>query len=94
MKIWMTRCTLTSVSGDKRSEKAIESHSRSLKVKEGQGRSFPITGFTFQVRKVIGEVVGGVVVACRIIVSAPVPVPFLWTLDFGSGTWIWGWTWA
>ena len=27
-------------------------------------------------------------VACRIIVSAPVPVPFLWTLDFGFGTWI------
>ena len=26
-------------------------------------------------------------VACRIIVSAP--VPFLWTLDFGFGTWIW-----
>ena len=25
-------------------------------------------------------------VACRIIVSAPVPVPFLWTLDFGFGT--------
>ena len=29
------------------------------------------------------------VVACRIIVSAPVPVPFLWTLDFRFGTWIW-----
>jgi len=28
-------------------------------------------------------------VACRIIVSAPVPVPFLWTLDLGFGTWIW-----
>ena len=28
--------------------------------------------------------------ACRIILSAPVPVPFLWTLDFGLGfgTWI------
>ena len=24
----------------------------------------------------------------RIIVSAPVSVPFLWTLDFGFGTWI------
>ena len=32
---------------------------------------------------------GGGVVAFRIMVSAPVPVPFLWTLDFGSGTWIW-----
>ena len=27
--------------------------------------------------------------ACRIIVSATVPVPFLWTLDLGFGTWIW-----
>ena len=31
--------------------------------------------------------VGGL--ACRIIVSAPVPAPFLWTLDFAFGTWIW-----
>ena len=40
----------------------------------------------------------GGVVACRIIVSAPVPFPFLWTLDFrlldldlglGIGTWNW-----
>ena len=30
----------------------------------------------------------GGVVACRIIVSALVPVPFLWTLDFVFGTWI------
>ena len=29
-----------------------------------------------------GEVM---VVACRIILAAPVPVPFLWTLDFGLG---------
>ena len=36
----------------------------------------------------------GGVVACRIILSAPVPFPFLWTLDFGFGTWIWDWTWA
>ena len=42
----------------------------------------------FKVRKVIGGV-GGVVVACRIILSAPVPFPFLWTLDLGFGTWIW-----
>ena len=28
------------------------------------------------------------VVACKIIVSAPVPVPFLWTLDLEFGTWI------
>ena len=31
---------------------------------------------------------GGGVVACRVIVSAPVSVPFLWTLDFGFWTWI------
>ena len=28
-------------------------------------------------------------VACWIIVSGPVPDPFLWTLDFGFRTWIW-----
>ena len=52
---------------------------------EGHGWSFPITRFTFQVRKVMG----GWVVDCRIILSAPVPVPFLWTLDFRLWTWIW-----
>ena len=33
-------------------------------------------------------------VSCRIILSAPVPFLFLWTLDFGLGfwTWIWGLT--
>ena len=36
-----------------------------------------------------GVVVGGWWVACRIIVSAPVLVPFLWTLDLGFETWIW-----
>ena len=30
-----------------------------------------------------------VVVACRIIVSAPVPFLFLWTLDLGFWTWNW-----
>ena len=69
---------------------------------EVHGWSFPETTLTFQVRKVMG---GWVVVTCRIIVSAPVPVPFLWTLDFdselGFRTWIWDldlgpwtWTWA
>ena len=64
-----------------------EGHGRSRKVKEGHGWSFPITGLTFQVRKVMcgwggggGGGVGGVM-ACRIIVSAPVPVPFLWISD-------------
>ena len=51
----------------------MEGHGRSLKVKEGHGWSFPITGLTFQVRKVMG---GG----CDYIVS-PSPSPF--PLDFG-----------
>ena len=59
---------------------------RSWNVKEGHWWSFLITRLTFQMRKVMG---GGGYVACRIILSAPVPVPFLWTLDFGFGTWIW-----
>ena len=65
---------------DKRSKKVNECHGRSRKFLE----DFPITGLIFQVKKVIGEWVGwwSWVVACRIIVSAPVPVPFLWTLDF------------
>ena len=79
----------------------MEVQGRSRKVKEGHGWSFPITGLTFQGRKVTG----GGVVACRIILS--VPFPFLWTLDLGFGTWIWDldlgpgfgtwiwdWTWA
>ena len=36
---------------------------------------------------------GGGVVAFRIIVSAPVPIPFLWTLDLGFGSWIWDLIW-
>ena len=32
--------------------------------------------------------VGGVV-ACKIIVIAPVPIPFLWSFDFRLQTWIW-----
>ena len=67
--------------------KVMEGHGRSRKVKDGHQWSFPITGLTFQVRKVIGGWVGGGCVACRIIVS--VPVPFLWTLDLGFGTWAW-----
>ena len=61
----------------------MEGYGRFRKVKEGHGWSSPINGLTFEVRKVIG---GGVVVACRIILSAPVPFPFLWTLDFGFET--------
>ena len=66
----------------------MEGHGRSRKVKEGHGWSFPITGLTFQVKKVRGGG-GGWVVACKIIVSAPVPFPFLWTFDIGFGIWIW-----
>ena len=54
---------------------------------EGQGWSFPIIRLTFQVREVMCG--GSECVACRIIVSAPVPVPFLLTLDLGFGTRIW-----
>ena len=61
----------------------MEGHGRSREVKEGQAWSFLITRLIFQVRKVMG----GGCVACRIIVSAPVPVPFLWTLDLGLGFW-------
>ena len=66
----------------------MEGHGRSWKVIDGHGWSFPITGLTIHVRKVMCGGGGGVV-ACRIILSAPVPVPFLWTFDFGFGTWIW-----
>ena len=55
-------------------------HRRSRKLMEGYERPFLITGFRFEVRKVIGGMVVGVVVACRIIVSAPVPV-------LSSGLW-------
>ena len=44
--------------GLRRSWKVMESHGRSRKVKEGHGWSFPITGLTLQMRKVIGGVVG------------------------------------
>ena len=74
----------------------MEGRGRSRKVMKGYGWSFPITGLTFQVRKVLVGGWGGGCVACRFILSAPVPVPFFCTLDFGPGfgTWIWDWTWA
>ena len=71
--------------GHGKSWKVMEGHGTSRKVKEGYGWSFPITRLTFQMRTVTG---GWWWVACRIIVSAPVPVPFLMTLDFGFWTWI------
>ena len=55
---------------------------------EVHGRSFPDIRLTFQVRKVMCGMVG-MVVACRIKVSASVPVHFLWTLYFRLWTWIW-----
>ena len=77
----------------------MEGHGRSRKVKEGHEWSFPITGLTFQVRKVIGGwVVGPVGLYCH-----PQSHSFsfgLWILDLGLGfgtwiwTWIWDWTWA
>ena len=69
----------------------MEGHGRSRKVKKGQGRSwmvFPCLWIDISGEKSYWWVVGGVV-ACRIIVSTPVPAPFLWTLDFAFGTWIW-----
>ena len=37
-----------------KSRQVKEGHGRSRKVKEGHGWSFPITGLTFQMRKVMG----------------------------------------
>ena len=47
--------------GHGRSRKVKEGRRRSRKVQEGHERSFPITRFTFLVRKVIGGVGGGLV---------------------------------
>ena len=89
------------VLGDIRSEKVIEDHGRSWKVMEGHGRSRNVKegqGWSWMVFShhridISGEksywCLGWV--ACRVIVSAPVSVPFLRTLDLGLGfgTWIW-----
>ena len=69
----------------------MEGQGRSRKVMEGHGWSIPITRLTVWVRKVTGS---GGWVACKIILSAPVPFLFLWTFGFEFGTWIWDWTWA
>ena len=72
----------------------IKVHRRLWKVKEGHGWSFPITGMTFQVRKVMG---GGAVVVCGGLFLldysvSPSPIPFpldfgfrIWDLDLGLG---------
>ena len=54
----------------------MESHGRAWMFMECHGRSFPDTRLTFQGRKVGGG--GGWVMACRIFMSAPVPL--IWTL--------------
>ena len=46
--------------GQGRSRKVREGQGRLRKVKEGHEWSFPITGLTFHVRKVIGGWVGAV----------------------------------
>ena len=68
----------------RRSRKVIECHGKSKKVKEGHGRSFPSTRLTLKSYVWAG---GRWVVACRIIMSDPVTVPFLWTLDLRLWTW-------
>ena len=65
----------------------IKVHRRSWKVKEGHRWSFPISGMTFQVRKVMG---GGAVVVCGGLFLldysvSPSSSPF--PLDFGFGIW-------
>ena len=62
----------------------MEGHGRSRKVNQGHGSSFPITRFTFQVRKVMCGGVGGVWWPEGLSVS-PSPSPF--PLDFGFGIW-------
>ena len=57
----------------------------SRKVKEGQGRSWMVLSHHWI--DISGEKSYWWVVACRIILSAPVLFLFLWTLDFGFGTW-------
>ena len=70
----------------------MEVHGRSRKVKEGQGRSWKVFSHHYidiSGEKSYGWVGWGGVVACWIIVSAPVPIPFLWNLHLGFGTLIW-----
>ena len=57
---------------------------------EGQGKSWMV--FSHDLIDVSGEKSYGWwvgLVDCKIIVSAPAPVHFLWTLDLEFGTWIW-----
>jgi len=67
------------IKGQRRSCKVSECHRRSRKVKEGQGSSWMV--FSHHCIDISGEKSYWWVVAFRIILSAPDPVPFLWTLD-------------
>ena len=53
---------------------------------EGHGWSFPITGMTFQMRKVIGDGGGWDGGGLLDYIVSPSPIPF--PLDFGFWTWI------
>ena len=70
----------------------MEGHGRSWKVKEGKegkeghGWSFPITGLTFKVRKVIGGGGGGWGGGVLDYIVSPSPSPF--PLDIGFWIWI------
>ena len=74
-------------------DRVIKVHRRSEKAMEGHGRSWKV--FSCHWIDISGEKSywWWWWWSARIIVSAPVPVPFLWTLDFRLGTWIWDWTW-
>ena len=56
---------------------------------EGHGKSLSNISGEKSYWWVLGGGLWGGVVAYWIIVSAPVPVPFLWTLDLGFVTMIW-----
>ena len=63
----------------------MEGKGRSRKVKEGHRWSFPITGLTYQVRKVMGDGVGWGGGGLLDYIVSPCTIPF--PLDFGL--WIW-----
>ena len=57
-------------------------------MEEGHGLSFPITGFTFQLRKVMGGGGGGWWWPVGLSQSQSISSG-LWTLDLRLWTWIW-----
>ena len=69
----------------------MEGHRRSRKVKEGHGRSLMVFShhwIDISSEKSYWWWVVGWCWPVRIILSAPIPIPFFWTLDFGFWTWI------